>query len=273
MPGPYLSTGVASDFLVDLGSPTLAAGDIVYAGRGSATYNVAASNNLSATDLLRVELLPGFGGDFPDTAPLKLVCDRASTGKLLMKWSGKKTYLRSTSMAAGVVYWIELDPAANGQLVLSDVDNELLLQRRGILQATSTADINKYYGCGSANAVLLKSGPTMAECLVGGNAQVDLQRLATLLGVYEQGRLTVSEVVAPTNVYVNGGWLDYRGGAITNLYLYGGTMDLTNLPGPITITNRYAYQPTRILLRRSGVGEPTWTNKPIDYNPPEIVWM
>lgn len=268
----YSGAGTSSDLATDIGVAlgALADGDALYVGRGSATYT--GSNDTSAKDLLTVETLPGFFGDFPEASPLKIVSNRTAAGRVRMKWSGKKSYLKSTG--AGVIYWLELEPAQNGQLVFSDADNEITLQRSGNLQAVSTADINKYYACGFAMASLLKSGPTMAECVLSGNAYADLQRAATLIAAYQNSKLLVSEAsITPTNVYVNGGTIDYRGGNGTNLYLYGGVMDLTGLSQPITFTNRYAYEPTVILLKRSGVGEPTWTNKVVDYNPPEIRWV
>lgn len=266
-----ISGGINPNLGSDL-SGALSAGDSLYIGQGSVEYNVAGANDISGTDLARIELQPGWLGDFASGVPLIAKCDRTSTGILLIKWSGRKSYIKSAS-AATVIYRVEMEPSKGGIIDYSSADTEIFLQRSGTLLAQSTADISKFYAGGSAVGHLLESGPTVAECVAGGNSMVHLSRAATLINVGDQARVKVlKNSITPTNVYMygNGAALEYMGGNITNLYLYGGVLDLRNLPAPITVTNRYAYLPTTILVNPSGAGEPTWTNKPIDYNPPRI---
>lgn len=265
------AAGTSVQLLTDLGG-TPSAGDSVYVGKGNLKYTDAAENDRSGTDLLLFELLPGWYGDFDEATPLKVVLNQTSTGILRLKWAGQRSYVRSTSMAAGVIYRIEQDPASGGAVHLSECDNEVYIQRAGVLHAASTADISKYYAGGFSVGHLYKSGPTVAECVAAGQAQVNLSRAATLVRALEQSVITITEeAIAPTHCYVDGGRVNHGGGNMTNLYLNGGILDLTRSPGPFTVTNRYAYQPTTILIKKGGLGEPTYTNKPIDYNPPRVV--
>lgn len=269
----YSSDGESTHLGTDLGSPTLAAGDRVFMGRGNQDYTNATANDMSATDLLLVETRPGWRGDFPEAAPLKIVANRSAAGRLRMQWGGRKSYVRSTSMASGVIYGIEQDPAAGGMVVLAECDVELYGLRGGVLLALSTADVSKLYAGGFGVAHLTQGGPAMAECIAGGNSTVHLERAATLISAVQGGTLKVlRDTIAPTHVYAMGGKLEYGGGNMTNLYLYGGTLDLTKMNGPLTVTNRYAYGTTRLILKQ-GMAEPTWTNKPVDVHPPIVEYV
>jgi hypothetical protein len=268
----YSTAGTSKTLQTDMGTPSLAAGDAVYIGRGSLDYDNAGSNDMSATDLLLVELLSGWRGNFPESAPLKLVANRSNAGRVKIRWGGQRMYLRSISMAAGVIYGIEQDPAAGGTVMLSEVDCETYTVRGGVLHALASADINKGYTSGFGLAHFYASGPTMAEARAGGSSTLNLHRDAALAGAYENGTLNINEVAVTIATLDLAGRVNHRGGNVGDVNLLGGIWDLTEVPFPITVTNRNAYLPTTILLK-VGQPEPTWTNKPVDVNPPIIKYV
>ncbi len=232
-------TGANQNLTTDLGG-TVSGGDTVYVGFGSVNYNNASGNDLSAADLVLFETRPGWDGSIASGAPLKLVCNQTNTGIARLHWAGREIYLQSSS-GSGVIYRIEIAPTGGGKVFLSTCDNEILIQTAGVLEAEATADLENVYVMNRAQALLKESGPEMTTLRVGGDARVECQRDFVNGYVSGAGQLRVTRAaVTPSILEFNGGYVDWRGGNITDLYVYGANnvLDLRGMPTVLTVSNK-----------------------------------
>lgn len=221
----------STDLTIALGSAVPAAGSDVVINKFASQF--ANSMDLSVNDLLSFRITGGFTGAF--TTDAILTVNQGGTGKIINEGGSKVVRIKAAS-GAGVLYSIENNPVGGGALYVGQGTVTVALNRNGLLSFSDQAIVTNLYTTGGTTDVPYNATALTLATMRGGS--VLLRRDVTTLNVYA-GVCTIDDSrVSPGTVTVEpGGTLNLREcGNITTLNANGGTIDLTGLTFPITIT-------------------------------------
>jgi len=249
------------------------ANDTVLLNQGNENYTAGVDISTNAIDLFAA--LPGYGGNMGwDGSSVSYVKIKTSAaGVVNLNWSGERAYIQGTGgVGTGLLFQVNVEPARNGQVFISDSALTNLAVRGGLLTAvTSGCTVtNVYATAGTTQLQLGGATCTLAEC--SGTAKLDVHRAVTTLTVSGGTASVLLDTITPTTCNLNGGTLVYAGGNITTGNFRGGVLDLTKLTKALTLTTTNWLGPVTVLLSRSGIGEPSWgtQNRQV---PPRIVYV
>lgn len=222
---------------------TVNANDSVYINNYAVDYSAA---DLSATDLARVELTPGYSGRMTAAAgaQLKLVVNQTGSGILVNRSNSPELEIISTS-ASGVIATIVDEPAFGGAKVTIDICAPTEVFGPGVN--------TRFFGasCDLSSAVVwLSDGRTVfrktasaatypvATLNLGGNAVAECHRDATTVNIGGNAVFAAMDSdCSPTTVNMQGGRFDMgKCSAVGTLQGSSGVVDQRNLTTPITIS-------------------------------------
>ena len=253
---------------VDSNNATTAIGGAVPGANDTVLFNQYTQDFYNGLDLSTngadlYEFLPGCKSSFGyrrDTGQFTgyLMLKTSAAGIVRWNWGGDWAYFSGAS-AATVIYQVEIGPSGPGKVVMGAMDNERTWMSRGKLTVNATCDMNKLTVGGGVADVNESGSYTLTDCEACGAGLVNLLRGATNLRASGGGTVRAMLPGAThTNGYLHGGTIVVGCLSLTNLYSYGGTLDLTQAVAPLTFTATGFYAPTRVLLSRRGVGVPNW---------------
>lgn len=256
----YTNSNGTGNLNADLGSPSLSDGDTVRINDLSSDYTNGM--DLSSAKLALLEVTPGYAGNIgfngktnAASTPLKMQTN--TTGIVRLMGSGRWANIVGGGLK--VLHQVEVQPAADQSVILGDCTIDLLYVKGGAVLPRDDAAVTAAYVCAGGLSLLESSNAiTTAGC--AGSGSLTLRRAVTTLhcagGVVD----ATYKSLGPTTINLYGGTVKYGGGNVTNLNAWGGTLDLTQLSAPITITNANFYGPTEIVLKKSDQGKLTLTN-------------
>lgn len=238
-------------------SASLSGGDTLILNQFSTPFT--SLTDISSVDLLLIRIMAGFSGTF-DSSPLTAVVNQTSTGKVINESNSPKIILKSSS-TSGVLYQVQHSPVIGGGVMsiqTATVTN--LLVTSGYCTVGSDATATNVYVFGGQCTLTGSSNAVTALEVRGGN--VTLERDVTTLSAYGGTVMINNSGVTPTTVNIEqGAVVKIRdGGTITTLNGKSGTLDLTELSRPLTITNSTFYPQLRLLKNSSTDQLLTFTN-------------
>lgn len=237
------------------GSP--ANGDTVIINQFSTEFT--SLTDISGADLLLLRLMPGFSGKF-DTSALTVVVNQTSTGKLINESNSPKIRVKSSS-TAGVIYQVQHSPKiGGGAMFIETATVTNLLVSSGYCSVGSDVTATNVYVIGG-ECTLVGSANAITTLEVRGGFAT-LERDVGTLTAYAGTTVINNSGVTPTTVNIEqGATVKIKdGGTITTLNGKSGTLDLTELARPLTITNSTFYPTFRILKNSATDSLLTFTN-------------
>lgn len=257
------------DILVALGA-TPADGDTVSFSRDSVRYTNSLSG-MAAIDLLAVKFGAGYTGDI-DSAPLKFVCDRTSTGLVTINWGGRRLKLGSSSNTA-IIYQAIVDPVAGGTVEWTDCRLKNLIGAAGATNVWDSVDLdNCRLAGGSMYIAQSNANPTVDLLTVSGGVCETLRDFTN--GTVSGGELRMShkDVTPSGTLTVSGGTVRFgteagpMGLTLGTLNATSGVLDFSRLARPLTIGASSLGGAVRVILP-SDPSLITWTSNTL----PDIV--
>ena len=231
---------------------TVTANDSVYLDRYSTTYT---SGDLSATDLLLLQLSRGFGSEMTaaNGAALKCVVDQSGAGQLINEFSGKTLEIVSTS-SSGVIKTIINRPSNPSALVrLNTALVTSLLQLVGEMVIDSAANVTNAWVVG-ARAYFRYGANALTSLYVGNGGYCSLERDLADGIIAGTGELYVNDTrSSPSGAFtLQGGTLNIaRCGTVASITGFTGTLDLRECQTPFTASATSLGPGVTILRRRT----------------------
>lgn len=241
-------------FLTSIGGSLPTNGDTVVAADGSDKYDF--EMDLTSRDVLefivQATRMAGIGDQSVagSNVPLKLVCDRTSTGKVknFMGAPGGRFVLESSS-SSGVIYEVWNNPAGNGEMSLNTCDTEKFMQMTGSAVIQAGCDLaNAYISGGMMRLLASAFAATLIE-VSGGVA--DIYRDAATLSVLRAGTAHLrSTTVSPgTATVIDGTLVNEVSGTHTAATLRG-VLDLRRSQRPFVATTFTSYPGSMVIIPR-----------------------
>lgn len=235
------NTTISTDLQAAVGG-TINAGDEVHIDRAATTFT--AGTNQSAKDLLKFWIKRGSMCEFSAEAGggLQLVLDQSAAGMFINEGGQRRVDLRSIDSTA-VVKTIEIAPGRGDSVTtLDQLLNSTLRVQSGHTLVQPAAYLNDAMIYGGTTRVRPAAANTPGTITVI-DGQLELSRDVTTLSIMggvatlDDDETVSGPSVSPTTVDLRGGTLKLvRCGNITTLNGFAGTLDLSQLCTPMTIS-------------------------------------
>lgn len=241
-------TTPSDNFTTSVGG-AVASNDNIYVNRGDQQYNAGLA--LGAVDAARLEFGAECGSDF--VQPLVIVVDQSGAGKILCQSRSRRLQLAAGS-ATAIHNFLLVDMARGGQVWHTSARSKQSVVRAGTYLVYDSVDLDKLRVAGGSATILPSSAnPTVDEVVVSGG-ECTLQRDVTDALVQGAGVLTIDDPsVTPSTLTLRGGVCRLRsvGATIGTLTLHAGTLDLSGLSRPVSITTTTLYAAARIVMPKN----------------------
>lgn len=211
---------------------TIAGTDTLHFQEWATKYN--AGLDLSSIDLVGIDAAASFTGDVGDGSARMLVdVDHTASSKCYIGFGGRAWYMGAGT--GGTINELVFVPLLSDALLdLANATLTTLVVQCGVVRMNDTLDlVNGYFYGGDSFLDADGAAFTLVEV---GNAILRLRRDGTTIKAKQGGRVIVDDYdVSPTNLYVDGGVVEWGGGAIANLYGRVGVLDCSKMPRDVTI--------------------------------------
>lgn len=227
---PTYNNTVRSDSLTTALGATPVSGDVVNLREGSDNYVSGLSH--PTVDLLALNALSGWTGNIEGT-DLVVQANQAGSGRVRLDWSGRR--IRLSSNTTGTFAEISMNPARNGEVILSAAVVTKMIVAAGVLLASDSANIGTHQQYGGSAWLAYSTNALTTGRLYAGELRLD--RDVTTLDV-DGGTARVSNInVSPTTVNLRGGTLRAElCGTISTLNGYSGILDASQLSASLTVS-------------------------------------
>lgn len=248
----------SADLTTALGGVPAAGSDVIINKFAS---QFATGMDLSANDLLSFRITRGFTGLFTTDAILQV--NQAGAGKIINE-GGSKTVRVKAASGAGVLAYIENNPAAGGEMYVGQGTITTAICKGGYLEFSDLSIVTNAYITGGTMYMPYCSTALTGLYVRGGS--VLLKRDVGTLTV-AAGTCTIDDLrVTPTTINLEpGGTLKLKEcGDIGTLNASGGTIDFTDLTRPITISTTNIEPGVRLIknISTDSLVTFTTTNRP-----------
>jgi hypothetical protein len=253
----YQNDADNADFLIALGSPTLAAGDVVNINQ----YGTSFTGSIAlGVDLASLVLGPSWTGSI-SASTLTLTCDRTSTGVVEIRFGGTVLQIGST-VKTNVHNEVIVKPARNGRVIYSTCTINKLRLFGGDLTLNTDCDANDIVMLSGTLTMKGGGSPETVNTMVQTGGTCYVARIITTATVSGDANMTLDNSAGSI------GTLDFsgvnltimQGNITTKLTMREGMLDLSKAKRAITFTDYEIHEGVVVILPPTKIMADPFTN-------------
>ena len=242
----YQNDADNADFLAALGSPTLAAGDVININQYGTTFTGSIALGV---DLASLVLGPSWTGSI-SASTLTLVCDRTSTGVVEIRFGGALLQIGSTAKA-NIHNEVIIKPArAGSRVVYSTCTISKLRMFSGDVTLNTDCDANDIVMLSGTLNLKGAGSPETVNTMVQTGGSCTVARIVTAATVSGDANMTLDNSAGSI------GTLDFSGQTLTimqgnittKLTMREGTLDLSKAKRLITFADYEIHEGVVVIL-------------------------